>query len=151
MKQQGLFYEMLVAGLSLLNFKTYWDQISGTFEMGEGYWSSVELLLHLVVPAPGIYMSGKLLLDLGKKYSAIYESESPVELQKTRVLDIISYYFMCYILVFAAIFLYIFIQKYGHPSFYTITMWYIYYFGVMNVYAPMGLSAVYLYGVSALN
>ena len=40
-------------------------------------------------------------------------------------------------IIFIAIYLNIYNQKYGHDSYYYVTLWYIYYFGIMNFYTSI--------------
>ena len=132
--------EFIADGITImlcgLNFITYLNQIKGTIEMGGVYWTNFDVVFRLIFPMAGVYMSAYLLYDFLKKiYARIEEFQYKSELKKS--LTYISFFYMSFIFLFTAIMVYFIIVKNGHYSFYTVTLWYIYYYGIMNLYAPM--------------
>ena len=66
------------------------------------------------------------------KNSTLLKKTKPKDLMK-----FISIYSLSYLAIFLGIFLYYLIAKFGHPSFYSITLWYIYFYGILNLYTAM--------------
>ena len=104
--------------------------------MGGVYWTNPDVIIRLVIPIGGVYMAAVLLYDLFKKYYAKLE-EFNYKSELSKSLTYISFFYMSWIFIFTAIMAYFVIVKNGHYSFYTVTLWYIYYYGIMNLYAPM--------------
>ena len=102
-------------------------------------------MLHLFIPAPSVYMSYQILKnEVIKARDRISNNAEPVRMRIDFTMKIISFFYLSFLWVFVGAFLFIFVQKYGHPSFYSVTLWYIYYYGVMNLYMPIIQSGLYI-------
>ena len=125
---------VLIVVLSVFNVYMFLYNLRGMIELGGPYFGIREFTLRVILFLPSVYMSTKLTLKF------LY----PKNDENNHLMKMISYFYMSFILMFVSGFLYIFITKFGYPSFYKITAWYIYYFGILYFYPCILLSAMNL-------
>ena len=143
-----VLYLSMEMGLSLLTIYSYLYTLLGSLQMGGVYLELKEFTLRLVLPLPSLWLAAVLLKqDFSLLIKIIFAPSTrgnPMPSDTMKTLRLISYLYMGVLALCFVVFGVIFVQKFNHTSFYYVTVWYIYFFGLLNFCAPILLSGWFL-------
>ena len=128
--------EFALLVVSCLNIGYYLYSIKAVHSMGGAYYEPLWIIVYLVVPLPSIHLSCGVFYAM-----ALLLFKPDTEVSFSSYYKYNSYGYASLMLVMLCVEFNIIREKWGHPSFYTITLWYIYYYGVMS-YGPCIIMSV---------
>ena len=111
---------------ALINIVYYIYTLKGTHSMGGVYLEPSWLFVYCLVPSPSF------LIGLAIFYAISVSLWNKTEVQFPNCFKYVSIAYCALIPIMVLVFVNEVYQKWGNPSFYSITLWYIYFYGVMN-------------------
>ena len=133
----ALEFALLV--VSFVNIGYYIYSVKCIHSMGGAYYDPLWLIVYLVVPLPSIHLSCGVFYAMSL---LLLKPDTKVEFSSYYKYN--SYGYACLLLVMVCVEVNEIRIKWGHPSFYTITLWYIYFYGIMNYGTCIIMSVLFI-------